>query len=315
MNRKVLFTFLLAICAGLYALPCKANSLDALNGASGAKGDSVSVPDAGTASQSGAATGHQKSVANGHSVSAADFGVFSLGPIHYSHSDFEGRTGAVSNVHFDNFALGAKLSHSMATLMVGGSADLSDGTVFNGGVVAGGIVRASGVDLRGTVTQHAGVAYGLNMVARALLADSDCLAALPADAIEYWNDGMVLSARPGLARTVFRITAARLAEVSKVILSAQAGTTLVVDVTGASASLSNKELRMVGGGNVIFNFAAAQKLLLEGVSVPGVVLAPRAATKFNSGQVNGRIYVGNLYGNGQVNDTGSTALQSCGCDQ
>ena len=47
MNRKVLFTFLLAICAGLYALPCKANSLDALNGASGAKGDSVSVPDAG----------------------------------------------------------------------------------------------------------------------------------------------------------------------------------------------------------------------------------------------------------------------------
>jgi hypothetical protein len=83
---------------------------------------------------------------------------------------------------------------------------------------------------------------------------------------------------------------------------------LVVDVTGASASLSNVEFLREGEGSVVFNFASARTLIIEGAAVPGVVLAPRAATRFVSGRVDGRLYVGGLDGDGQVNVSAAPGL-------
>jgi choice-of-anchor A domain-containing protein len=241
-------------------------------------------------------------------LSAADFQVFSLGPIRYAHSDFEGRAGAAGGARFSDFSLGAKEGRGAATLIVGGSAQLSDGSVLRGGVRAGARVTLTRVDVHGAVVEDSGDAAQLAAVSRELLAASDRLAALPADSSESWDGGLVLAARPGAARTLIRLSAERLGEARVVVLRVAAGATLVVDVTGASASLSNAEFRREGEGGIVFNFAGARALTITGVAVPGVVLAPRAATRFVSGRIDGRLYVGGLEGDGQVNETGASAL-------
>jgi choice-of-anchor A domain-containing protein len=251
-------------------------------------------------------------------LSASDFNVYSLGGIRYELSDFEGRAGAAGDVRFSNFSLGAKEPRGAATLIVGGSAVLVDGSVLNGGVRAGSRARIERVDVDGAVVSGAAEAASLPAVSRELLEDSARLAALPEDAAPVWAGGLRLSARPGFSRTTLHLTAEDLAQVRVVVLDAARGQTLVVDVSGASASIDNAALTLTGEGGVVFNFPDARALTIVGAAVPGVVIAPRAATSFTSGRIDGRLYVGDLSGNGQVNETGSTALSdalagpSCG---
>jgi choice-of-anchor A domain-containing protein len=243
-------------------------------------------------------------------LSAADFQVFSLGSIRYARSDFEGRAGAAGDARFKDFSLGAKEERGAATLIVGGSAQLSDGSVLRGGVRAGAGAVLTRVDVHGAVVEASGDAAQLAGVCRELLAASDRLAALPADASESWDGGLVLAARPGAARTLVRLSAERLGEARVVVLRVDAGAVLVVDVTGSRAGLANAELRREGEGAIVFNFAGARELELTGVAVPGVILAPRAATRFVSGRIDGRLYVGGLEGDGQVNEAGASALSA-----
>jgi choice-of-anchor A domain-containing protein len=309
MNDIKSILFALTLCVPCVGANCA--SIDSLNNAAGNTDTTVPAP---VPSSVNAKPQHSKTVTGKGSANAADFEVFSLNGINYSHSDFEGRTGAAGNVHFDNFALGAKLQRTSATLLVGGSAILRDGSVYHGGLLAGGTVSALRVDMGGPAVGHAQAGTGLAAVAKSLLADSDCLGALPSDADKSWNNGIILAAIPGLARTVIHLGADELASAYKIVFDVSGGGILVVDVDGQKAALENKELDKIGNGGIIINFQAATSLVITGVAVPGIVLAPRADTVFQSGHIDGRLYVGNLRGNGQVNETGTTSLTYSGCN-
>jgi choice-of-anchor A domain-containing protein len=255
-------------------------------------------------------------------LSSGDFQVFSLSSIALRHGDFEGRTGAAADAGFTHFELGAKEKVGPATLIVGGSATLVDGSVLNGpsrggDVRAGKKVRHWDVGEYGHFFEHSNDAAELAGVSDELLEDSASLAALAPNASESWSWDdvrrmriLVLAADPDAARSVIEMTADSLAAARAVILTVPAGRALVVNVTGPSASLSDAKFEQEGAGGIVFNFHDANELMITGVAVPGVILAPRAKTSFFSGQIDGRLYVGDLpaVDHGQVNETGTLAL-------
>ena len=175
-------------------------------------------------------------------LSADAFQVFSLGSIYLSQGDFEGRTGAVDNAHFDNFSIGDKQRTGGATLMVGGSATLIDGSVLNGrsrtgDVRAGGRIYNRGVGTYNHFFEHSNVAAQLSGVPNELLRDSRFLAALSPNAGEYryWDAGrglniLVLAANPSTPRTVIDLAADSLADARTVSLRVPEGAVLVVNV-------------------------------------------------------------------------------------
>ena len=258
-------------------------------------------------------------------ASVTDFNVYSVGDIHYSFSDFEGRAGAGGNVQFRRFFLGAKADRTQETLLVGGSAILADGSVRQGGVRAVGDIRVERVDVAGSVVaggrvhvidssvngERSRIPLSQNIFehfSQQLLSASDKIAALSVNSTVSWNSqvqGLVFYAQPNIPEAVFNVSAEEFADSSMVFFSASPGTLLIVNVTGDAVDLKNKSFDFLGGvspSSVLYNFSMAETLSLEGVKISGMVLAPRAAVLFESGALDGNLYAGSLRGNGQVNE-------------
>jgi choice-of-anchor A domain-containing protein len=99
-------------------------------------------------------------------------------------------------------------------------------------------------------------------------------------------------------------------------VAGQAGSTVIVNVTGDEASFSNMQVQLSGGieaSNVLWNFVDATSLKLSNVGWAGTILAPWALVTFNNGQLTGAMIAAGLKGTGTVNvDSGGRSALFAG---
>ncbi len=84
---------------------------------------------------------------------------------------------------------------------------------------------------------------------------------------------------------------------SDIVIAAPAGSTVLVNIHGASASLSNGAMRVTGvtANNVLFNYVDATELATASFDHKGSVLAPYANAHLHSGQIEGSaVFGGNV---------------------
>jgi choice-of-anchor A domain-containing protein len=269
---------------------------------------------------------------------AGDFNVFTLGNLTSANSDIEGRVAVGGSAQFSSYSIGNKAGASSTNLIVGGNFVNQSGSV-TGNVLVGGNVNwhnptiqgnlavngnatftgggsiVGTVDVAGTYTApgyfHAdsnnpatAFPFSFSEVADYLMAESDYLASLAATGTSTTQYGtLTLDGSNVVGSTViFNVAAADLSAAHTLVIKAGAGVTVVVNVTGGTASMQNMGISFSGGvdrQHVVYNFADATSVTLGGIAVEGTVLAPQASVNFISGQINGSLIVGNLTGSGE----------------
>jgi len=231
------------------------------------------------------------------------FNVFVLGDLDKSGSDTEGRMAVGGNAKLSGYAVGTGLPNSNGTrddLVVGGSLTFSAGSVPNGNAVYGLSADVSGVSLpNGTVRQDMPVDFVT--AASQLKAISAKLGALAANGTTTVTGGMVSLTGNDPQLDVFAVKGADLSGANALSISAPAGATVIINVSGSAVQLSSMGFSTAGTDRqkVLFNFPAATSLLLEGVGLEGSLLAPLAQVDFANGANNGVIVAGSLSGPGE----------------
>lgn len=126
--------------------------------------------------------------------------------------------------------------------------------------------------------------------------------------------GDILFSGSDPALNVFEVRATALASAHYMSVTAPAGSTVIINVTGTAATLSGFAIHLngVSSSDVLWNFRYARTIELEGIGFEGSILAPYADLTFNNGQMNGTAAVRNASGNGQYN-LSLFAGEACEC--
>jgi len=102
---------------------------------------------------------------------------------------------------------------------------------------------------------------------------------------------------------VFNLKASDLWNANTVTLKAPAGSTVLVNVSGADARMQYLGMSLTGGlkaENVVFNFHQATKVTLQGIGFQGSVLAPNATVYFDNGNLEGNLIACAWNGYGEI---------------
>jgi len=246
------------------------------------------------------------SVTGGALGVAGAFNVFVLGQVTQSYTDSEGRVAAGGDVRLTAYGIGSALPNSAGQrddLVVGGGLTYDQGQVFNGNIVSGGTAVLQNVGLpNGTARQGAPVDFA---AARTQLdALSAAFAGLAANetAADTYGTLRLTGADPTL--DVFSLSAGELASADGLNITAPAGATVLVNVSGTAAQMQYFGMTVSGTDrqHVLFNFPDATSLTLAGISVQGSVLAPGADVTFSNGNLEGTLVAGTLTGSGEFHN-------------
>jgi hypothetical protein len=103
---------------------------------------------------------------------------------------------------------------------------------------------------------------------------------------------------------IFAVDGADLSAANTLRIVVPQGSTVLVNVSGASVQMSGFGILLEGvqSSHVLYNFCEATSLTMQGISVEGTVLAPNAAVVFNNGQLNGTLVAASFEGNGETHD-------------
>jgi len=262
--------------------------------------------------------------------------VFSRGDVEYSCSDFEGRLSARGNVWLSRFRVGPKIQGEWA-VSAGGNFVLRDGSA-DGRVAAAGSAWLANYSVTSATSggsascfQGSGFcqqAYTPSQVQQ-IRSDLDQSGAAFVGIADEVKERAAASGKtialtdgelrfevttPGANLWYFRVAASDLAAATKVVIKAPAEAIVAIDVAGADAKIVGLSDSFILEGartaNVLLNFADATKLELGYAVLFANVLAPRAATRFIEGRIEGGLYVGSLWGNPMQTDF-ATPLGSC----
>jgi len=257
------------------------------------------------------------------------------------HNDFQGRAGAAGNVEFSSFALLNRPNQTGWALHVGNSArltgtylgDIEAGgdvalggvgisgsviagayvTQFGGGTVGGDVSAGLGVALDSTLTVYgdtlAGVQYAPAVdhqaVSEYFLNTSSLIGDMSSTG-SYTEDWGHLTFVGSEGVNVVNVSAQDLLAAVKFTIDAPDGAIVYVNVPDADVTLDWTAWNYEGGiqaEDVLVNMPSAVHLELSSTNAVNI-LAPLAATNFESGLVAGALIVGDLQGGGQV-DLGS----------
>jgi choice-of-anchor A domain-containing protein len=132
-------------------------------------------------------------------------------------------------------------------------------------------------------------------------------AALTPDGTTTNNYGTLTLTGTDPALDVFAVSSAQRAGANSLNVSAPAGASVLVNVSGTSGQMQYCGMTVSGTDrqHVVFNFAAATSLTLTGISVEGSVLAPGAEVAFNNGNLNGTLVARSLTGSGEFHNVSS----------
>lgn len=228
---------------------------------------------------------------------AGNFNLLTWGSANLVNSDTEGRVAVGGNAVFSSYSIGTHASGlpTAASFVVGGDLIAGDGQVFNGSVYVGGAYAGPGYSLNsaaGSVTQFgmgSAVPFDFDAAEAALKAKSLAFGseAETGTSLLQWSTLTLTGTNADV--NVFNITAAELAGASSIVLDATAGSRVLINVSGGSATFSNKGLHGFAPTLTLFNFFEATVLNMAGIGVEGSILAPLADVSFASGQMNGQL--------------------------
>ncbi|EAU64021.1 putative surface protein [Stigmatella aurantiaca DW4/3-1] len=246
------------------------------------------------------------------SVRLNDYNVF-LTEDYTLGTDVEGRVAAGGNISMTNFSVGWNLPawDSAPVLVAGGNLTLSQGGIW-GDASHGGTYSAKNVSyVRGAPSQGFPVDFATRAAQVRTL--STRLASLPANSLtrrESWG-GLMLSGSSSHVN-VFDVNASDFSGTVLLSIDAPSGSLVVLNIRGASATLSGGH--SFSGGidqrGVLFNFVDATSINASRYSLWGTLLAPNAHVNFNNGSFDGGLYAKSLSGNaeGHLNPLGDWDL-------
>jgi choice-of-anchor A domain-containing protein len=262
----------------------------------------------------------------GTPVNVCAYNVFALGNLTASYSDIQGAAAAGGNASFTGYSVGQNLPSNPAaySVVAGGTVSFTNGQVDNGSVVANGNVTLQSVSVLhgnvisgGTISLTNGqingsqLPYQLNPVpinfsgaGIYLRGAANFYAAIPANGTVTNNYGGLVLQGSSSTLNVFAVPASVLSSVWGVQIIVPAGSTVLVNVSGTSATVPNVGYNYSGtdATHVLYNYYQATTLTIA--QGQGTILAPLAAATFPWGVVNGTIVVNSFTGNGQANIAG-----------
>ncbi|SET20272.1 choice-of-anchor A family protein [Stigmatella erecta] len=235
-------------------------------------------------------------------VKLGEYNLFVLGNYMNGH-DVQGKVAAGGNVTLTSFAVGAGLpaTNTHHVLVVGGNLNISNGAVYGDTYYGGTLTKASNATIRrGTLTQ--GTPFNFTALSADLQTLSSQLATqlepTATPRIEPWGGLYLKGSNPTL--NVFELNASIFASTRYMELEAPAGSRIVVNIRGPSASFSNFSQHNFRGGidqtGVLYNFVDTTKINASSFGFWGTVLAPLADITFNNGSWDGGIYANSLTG-------------------
>ena len=228
-----------------------------------------------------------------------DFNAMVFSNLNGNSGDSEGRLGVGGNMTttVNSYSVGdrATLDHSKNSLVVGGTlSTVNNWQVFNGNARYG----AAGANLP-SMQSGFNIAQATNVFDFAsaksqLLGLSQSLAALSANGSSVFQFSTYTLTGTDANLNVFNVNAADWATATDHQIHATAGSTVIVNFTGTSISMSNGMAADAGiydaagrTSHILFNFADATTLNITSMALLGSVLAPKANLTISGGSING----------------------------
>ena len=210
------------------------------------------------------------------------------------------------------------LPSGFGALTVFGSTSGNSITLDNGGnaYVAGS--KGSHITFNGGGGYIGAPSASIGTFSTALDSLSQSLSALSATGtLPATGNNEVITATPGAnGIAVIDMTASQLAAIPSFSINLNGASTLVLNVSGTSATFNaNDESGTTGAGNIIWNFYQATGTVAINTQIGGTVLAP-TATVTNSNQINGDLVAQSYSGSGELHDvpfTGNLPSSAGGC--
>ncbi|HEY9849636.1 MAG TPA: choice-of-anchor A family protein [Leptolyngbyaceae cyanobacterium] len=237
---------------------------------------------------------------------ASDYNVFTLGNFNQTSTDVEGKLAVGGNATFTGgFGVGSRLSSNSGNVLVtGGNLNLNNGQVYNGNAIYGGTANVSGVGFpSGNLSQ--GNPLDFNAAGDYLKGLSSYLGSLTSNGTKNIAYGGISLTGSDSNLNIFNLSASDLASANSFNINVANGSTVVVNVSGATASMQYFGFNINGSPEnaqrqkVLYNFYEATNLNATGIGIQGSILAPLAAVNFNNGQINGHLIAASLTGNGE----------------
>ena len=238
-------------------------------------------------------------------TSVTDYNAFVLGSYAAPYGDVEGRLAVGGSAQFTSFGV-AQTNTPLGdtyTLVVGGALSFNNGQIHQGSALVGGAVSTSGFGIpHGSVVRQNPTGLDFAGEGARLTALASTLAGRTANGTSASAYGTTTFSGLDAGLNVFTISAAALSN-QNVVVKGPVGSSALINVVGGDASFLYKGFSLVDidASNVLFNFADASVLTLNGVGVHGSVLAPKARLDFTNGQINGLVVAGAINGPGQIN--------------
>ena len=236
-------------------------------------------------------------------ISLSDYNLFLLQDYNGGH-DVEGKVAAGGNIALTDFSVGARVRDGdiANTLVAGGNLFLRRGGV-HGHARYGGTYSAdmSVVFPRGAPAAGTPIPFATRFAAlRGLSAQLNALPANGTTTLEPWGGVMLSGTNPEL--NVFQVSSSAFTGAELLSISAPAGSLVVINITGGSATFTGFGHAFSGGidqHGVLFNFVDATAITAHGYGFWGTVLAPFAHVNFSNGSFDGGIYAVSLTGNAE----------------
>lgn len=222
---------------------------------------------------------------------AGDYNAFLFGNLNAIGGDTEGRLAVGGNATMQYYSVGYHSPDSKGTLdhlVVGGDLNaIGNWQVFGGNTKYGGkLVGSPSTVAPNTISQGSPIAFGtVQTQMQDLAAD---LAAMP-DTGTSWREYSTLNIKgedPVL--NVVTINPSDWASVSDRQITAPAGSTLIINIPGATNSMSGGlALNGISRGNVLYNFYESTTINASSIALYGSMLAPYATLNLTSGSIDG----------------------------
>lgn len=226
---------------------------------------------------------------------AGDYSLFSLGDATQTGAGSQGRIAVGGNLTAMYTGLNSGNVGGGPGAVVGGYANLVSGSLKGGLVWGSGYsTNGYGFSVNGSISQGQPIDFlsaAIEYQARsAFYANSYTSANL--GTVTYLWGGTTL-AGSNSSYNVFNVDGAKLLASNSLTINAPAGSTVVVNVSGASAGMryAGITLNGVDSTRVLYNFYQATTLSFTGVGVNGTVLAPWATLTGSGGSANGPVIV------------------------
>ncbi len=235
-----------------------------------------------------------------------DFNLVTWGNATLLNSDTEGRVAVGGNATFSSYSIGthaAVANPTTGVLVVGGNLTAGHGSVSRGSIYVGGNYSGPGYSLNtaaGSVTASGlgnAVPFSFAAAKAAMEAKAQAYGAQAAtgSSVLQWSTLTLSGMDPDV--NVFNITAAQLAAASSLVINAPVGAHVLVNVSGAAVTFSNKGLSgAFSPYTTLFNFYQATSVSMSGIGVQGSILAPFANVNFQGGQMNGQLIANSFAG-------------------